>query len=617
MNRLLVLLFSFFAAALMFAQPNPPTDLTAVEVVFGQQKYVRLTWQYPLIPHSYPKFNIYRKEGAVSDTGSFIKKYPLVIGKSFNDKQVQSGKTYSYYVTTVTVQGKSGASDTVEITLSPPPPMASISGFIFDEATNNPLYRARVIFVRENGTNTPGFFTDSLGNFTANIPPGSYFMHTGAFHYKPEFYDNSPTIQNAQLLTFEANTSYNFSVGLEAYVPPVFYSLKGRVTDSLNNPVRSFVRVIPIRNNTHFQPRPGGTFTDSLGYYSLNVREGDSVIVFCQPKNFNFLPMYYDNKFSFNEADRILINGNIENINFVLQHKPVFNNGIAGSVSDTLNQPIESHITAYKLNFPRKKYFAVTDSVTGLYNFANLVPGYYILLAKPHSGYKPTYFRYDGTQTLNWMMADSVLVTEAGIVENINFTVLPISVSGFAKVSGAVNDSKGLPVSGAYVIVKDLKDVIIDHAITTSDGRYIVNGLTPGEYLISADLMGFNNSSSSMIYAAYEKHASLTADIILDQSSPTDFNSGTIAVNNFELFQNYPNPFNPATIINFQIPVESHVTLKIFNLLGKEIATLIDGNLTAGKHQIDFSGEKLSSGVYFYRIDAGGFTSTKKLMLMK
>jgi hypothetical protein len=85
----------------------------------------------------------------------------------------------------------------------------------------------------------------------------------------------------------------------------------------------------------------------------------------------------------------------------------------------------------------------------------------------------------------------------------------------------------------------------------------------------------------------------------------------------FALEQNYPNPFNPSTKINFSLAVDSKVSLKVFDVLGQEVATLINSNLLAGSHNVDFSAANINSGVYFYRIQAGSFVETKKMVLMK
>jgi len=83
------------------------------------------------------------------------------------------------------------------------------------------------------------------------------------------------------------------------------------------------------------------------------------------------------------------------------------------------------------------------------------------------------------------------------------------------------------------------------------------------------------------------------------------------------LRQNYPNPFNPATKITYQLPKGSLVTLKIYDILGNEVATLVNEEQSAGRYQTTFNGSNLSSGIYFYKIQAGNFVETKKLVLMK
>lgn len=90
-----------------------------------------------------------------------------------------------------------------------------------------------------------------------------------------------------------------------------------------------------------------------------------------------------------------------------------------------------------------------------------------------------------------------------------------------------------------------------------------------------------------------------------------------IRIDEFKLEQNYPNPFNPKTKISFQIPSSGFVTLKIYNIVGQEVKTLINKEMQKGRYDIDFNASQLSSGIYFYRIQAGGFIDTKKLILMK
>jgi polyhydroxybutyrate depolymerase len=85
----------------------------------------------------------------------------------------------------------------------------------------------------------------------------------------------------------------------------------------------------------------------------------------------------------------------------------------------------------------------------------------------------------------------------------------------------------------------------------------------------------------------------------------------------FSLDQNYPNPFNPTTTIGYKIPMNGHVSLKVYDILGREVVALVDEKKDAGSHDISFNASKLPSGVYFYRLQTGSFTETKKLVLIR
>ena len=120
-------------------------------------------------------------------------------------------------------------------------------------------------------------------------------------------------------------------------------------------------------------------------------------------------------------------------------------------------------------------------------------------------------------------------------------------------------------------------------------------------------------------------HRALNATEVLQAWNSDLSGCGIVGVQNnnnntpsaFSLSQNYPNPFNPSTKISFALPKAGDVKLVVFDLLGREVATVVNEFKTAGNHTVDFNAASLASGVYFYRIEAGDFTATKKMLLLK
>jgi hypothetical protein len=109
-------------------------------------------------------------------------------------------------------------------------------------------------------------------------------------------------------------------------------------------------------------------------------------------------------------------------------------------------------------------------------------------------------------------------------------------------------------------------------------------------------------------YPALEQFVRAATDVKKDNNS---------TVKSFELSQNYPNPFNPSTEIRFSVPKDGAVSLKVYSILGQEVASLVNRELTAGTYTANFNASRLASGTYIYQIKANGFTATKKMMLMK
>jgi hypothetical protein len=92
--------------------------------------------------------------------------------------------------------------------------------------------------------------------------------------------------------------------------------------------------------------------------------------------------------------------------------------------------------------------------------------------------------------------------------------------------------------------------------------------------------------------------------------------TGTVP-DKFSIAQNYPNPFNPTTAIQYDLPRSSNVTLEVFDILGRKVERLVDANQQAGRYRVTWNAKDVLSGIYFYKIQAGEFSETKKMLLLK
>ena len=161
-------------------------------------------------------------------------------------------------------------------------------------------------------------------------------------------------------------------------------------------------------------------------------------------------------------------------------------------------------------------------------------------------------------------------------------------------------------VVGIRSITDTLKALILrssDAGTTWDKQLFEINGSLNGVHFVNENIGWVVGDSGTILHTT---NGGVTF-IDNEPTQPTDF----------LLSQNYPNPFNPGTTISWQSPVGSQQTLKVFDVLGNEVVTLVDEYKPAGRYEVEFNSEKLSSGVYFYQLRAGEFKSVKKMLLIK
>jgi hypothetical protein len=163
----------------------------------------------------------------------------------------------------------------------------------------------------------------------------------------------------------------------------------------------------------------------------------------------------------------------------------------------------------------------------------------------------------------------------------------------------------------------DVRDQSGTSTVTSYDAPLSTLGLQDSALVVFAS--GFLNPSNNSNGPAFGLWVALANGTVValpeNVTSIEDF--GNTIPTEFALSQNYPNPFNPSTTIRFALPSAQQVKLTIFNVLGQQVATLVNDELSAGEYTYRFNANNLVSGMYFYRIEAGSFTEIRRMMLLK
>lgn len=165
------------------------------------------------------------------------------------------------------------------------------------------------------------------------------------------------------------------------------------------------------------------------------------------------------------------------------------------------------------------------------------------------------------------------------------------------------------PPAGPSLILQSSQSVIQLKTINIE-----VDSLQKAKQFLISQGLGFQEVED---YIKLDLSANLGMDIILTDIITSIEDHFTHTPEDFALFQNYPNPFNPTTKISYALPQNSFVELKVFNLLGQEVATLVNEQKAVGNYEVNFNASNLPSGVYIYKMKAGEFVQTKKMILLK
>ena len=170
------------------------------------------------------------------------------------------------------------------------------------------------------------------------------------------------------------------------------------------------------------------------------------------------------------------------------------------------------------------------------------------------------------------------------------------------------NNSDTLLASGKQVMLSNTGAGTLSSVTDLGDGTYEATITSP---------VAMGNDTISAIVISGSDTVSIFWKPVVYYANPVAIDDKPISPNEYYLFQNSPNPFNPSTIIKYQIPKAGFVSLKVFDIVGNEVTTLVNQNEVAGVHEFEFNATALSSGIYFYKMRVNDFVSSKKMIFLK
>jgi len=646
--------------------PPAPVDLAAKQT--GQvPPGVELSWSVPKLLPPVP-LNMFRVYRSVDDTTSFSF-LNVTNAPAYNDRQVIAGHTYYYRVTWVwmladsTVR-ESGKSNLAWVTIVPPVSEVTgrIDGTVTDSVSGKAVPYARVTFYRRVSAALwpPETIADSAGHYEAVLDTGEYLvlcsppfllgrlmMTPVAFPvYKPKWYKDAYDPAHATPVGVTDGGKFTADFALARFVFPSLVHVRGTVRDSAGAPLKG--ATVVLTRTVQEMPQmaalgdpvvglPGEALvvdglgcvqgvawkglTDSTGAFDATVLSERSYVAMATAKG--FVPQYYDHKRTPLEATVIPVNGNVTGIDFNLNpYRPPEMYSISGIVDDSAGVRVPSRVIVFPLRSMKALplRFVFTDSL-GAYTVDHVAAGKYIVLAVPFGDYAPAFYKAGAFGVMRWKNADTVTV--AANVTGINIGVVQIHGSGVTTLAGTIT-SGGQPLQGVSVVAQDGSGALLGYGMTDGAGGYQIDALPTGTVTVSADLVGYDGQQQTIGVAPSQFSAS--QDFALNVT--TSVTPASAAPSSYALLQNYPNPFNPSTKISFTLPQAGIVSLRVFNLLGQEVATLTSGAMGAGQHELtwdghDSGGRALASGVYFYRIHVAGpdgkdvYDAVRKMLMLK
>ncbi len=537
--------------------------------------------------------------------------------------------------------------------------------------------------------------TDANGNYSIDLPAGSYIIRAQTTGFLTEYFDNASTA--TQATTFFTDSANPVVSNIDFILSTYGGSIAGIISDENGKPIADAIVAAWIngRPSTNAAGAAYGRATSAAdgSYLIPGLPAGDFVV---RAYVSGYIAEYYDDETDLKRATAVAVaNQPVTGIDFALSA----GGGIAGTITnEDTNAPIGQAsviVRSLQQHFER----AGRTSAQGQYSIDGLPSGTYTVFASAYRFIGEYYnasntsvvgiVTVTGTATVTGIdlaltpapaaprmyrgnvvarsgaaglisiieainpdnglilttatdaegafefeaWENSVLRARAvgyvglyagnthnwkesrwdGVQSGVTFALDPVSESGLARFTGQINDAAGgAGVANAWVYGMDAAGSLY-FAVTGPSGAFGISNTANGSLDVMVSEVGFEPVSTAAEIEDAEGSGTITAQ----RTVVTSVEEAAALPDTPMLLQNYPNPFNPATTISFSVPERIHVRITVFDLLGKEVAVLVNDFVDAGRHDVVWNAAKFPSGIYLYRLDAASHSQTLRMTLLK
>jgi protocatechuate 3,4-dioxygenase beta subunit len=555
----------------------------------------------------------------------------------------------------------SGVPVTADFTLPVSLGSASVAGYVKDVSGNALQYAYIQVQPAQQIRSTDGndgvwawASTDEKGYFEIiDLPAGNYLADAQYWYnqsFGRQWFDHADHVKFATVIRLEDNTRRE-DINFDLEVRPYYGTIAGSVLDESSGSVidRAYVEITPTSpeyfDRIAFIPWNYYAITNSNGNYYLEwLPEGDYYVSVYANGAFE----YFEDAIVVEQATAVpVVGGQTAAINFGLTPRDEGRGVISGTVRHEYNDWFVDFaiVTATPvvrlLVWPdSEKFYTAITNYEGHYELRGLPEGEYYVMA-----FGPNYIAEYYDNVFDPSEAEPVHVTADKPAERVDFTLSPAyyyyradgTVPGpkvhdgnlLSDIQGTVRDASGNPLQNAVVYLLDAAGQPVASARSNKDGLYQLSGIPRGQYRVQAGHLDYtsqyNDGAAAMEDADLVNVAGGTfqVDFALDASVTSVEDPSEVIPATMALRGNYPNPFNPETEIHFDLSQDTAVKLRIFNVLGREVNVLVDGQMQAGEHSVvwngtDLNGQQMTSGIYFYVLEsAGQRVDVKKMTLMR